>query len=319
MPSEQSPSSNARPPRTGSAAKGQHPPMTGGVRGLLGLPMRESGLLPTAPLTAPPRGHRYGQPPLPESEENEESFREIALDEESIEAGGSAGTHPQSDFPGSLPRDGASFPRAMPENPADRRSAPAAMSVENREHTSFVIPGVSTHRTEFAALSHTSDTTKVTQPEESQEPGPDKMAPMHPPVSLPHPRETAMFDSEFLSRLEHLAIQGANARNDSETQRRSVMALSPSLVEQIGISNGQQSDNDVARRFAQLQRVVTDLAARISSQAAQIRDESQAQQRERKTPPQRMVVVQRVNASSTTPRAFWERSRLGRFYLKTGR
>jgi hypothetical protein len=32
-----------------------------------------------------------------------------------------------------------------------------------------------------------------------------------------------------------------------------------------------------------------------------------------------MVVVQREDASSTTPRAFWERSRLGRFSLKTGR
>jgi hypothetical protein len=142
---------------------------------------------------------------------------------------------------------------------------------------------------------------------------------MHAPVSLPHPRETATIDGEFLSRLEHLVIEGAKARNDSETQRRSVMALSPSLVEQMGISNGQQGDTDVAGRLAQLQRVVGDLAATVSSQAAQMRDERQAQQRERKTPPERMVVVQRVAASSTTPRAFWERSRLGRFYLKTGR
>jgi hypothetical protein len=320
MPSEQSPSSNARPTRTWSAAKGQHPPMIGGVRGLLGLPMRESGLLPTAPLTAPPRGHHYGQPPLSESEENEESFREIARDEELIEAGGSAGADPQSDFPGSLPHDGASFPRAIPENPADGRRAPAAISVEHREHTSFVIPGVSTHRTEFMALSHTSDTTKVTQPEESQEPGPDKMAPMHAHVSLPHPRETAMFDGEFLSRLEHLAIEGAKARNDSETQRRSVMGLSPSPVEQMGISNGQQGDTDVARRLAQLQRVVSDLAATVSSQAARSRDESQIQSRDQKKPPlQRTVIIKHSDGSSATPRAFWERSRLGRFFLKTGR
>ena len=102
----------------GSAEKGKHPPITGGVRGLLGLPMRESGLQPTASLTAPLRGHHYGQPPLPASEENDESFREIALDEELIEAGGSAGADPQSDFPGSLPRDDASFPRATPRKPS---------------------------------------------------------------------------------------------------------------------------------------------------------------------------------------------------------
>src|SRR4249919_2720393 len=150
MPSEQSPPSNARPTRTGSTEKGLHPSSTGGVRGLLGLPMRESGLQPTASLTAP-RGHHSGQPPLPASGENDESLREIARDEELIEAGGSAGTDPESDFSGSLPHDVASAPSAIPENPADPRSTPSAMSAEHREQTSFLIPGVSTQRTEFAA------------------------------------------------------------------------------------------------------------------------------------------------------------------------
>jgi hypothetical protein len=282
----------------------------------LGLPFSDRGALSTVALTAPLDRHRYRQSPLPASEENDESFREIARDEELIEAGGSGGAHPQRDFPGSLPHDGASFPRAIPENPADTCSAPSAMSVEQGEHTSFVIPGVSTHRTEFAALSRTLDTTKVTQPEESQEPGPDKITPLHASVSLSHPRETA---SEFLSRLEHLVIEGAKARNDWETQRTSVITLSPRLVEQMGVPNGEQGDSDVARRLAHLQRTVRDLAATVSSQAARSRDESQARGRERKTPAERMVVVQRVGSSSTTPRAFWERSRLGRFYLKTGR
>src|SRR5215831_4667984 len=103
MPSEQSPLNNSSPARKGSSEKGQHPPITGGVRGLLGLPIRASGVWSTTPLTAPPRGHHYGQPPLPASEE-----------------GGSA--DPQSDFPHALLRDGASLPRAIPENPADTRS-----------------------------------------------------------------------------------------------------------------------------------------------------------------------------------------------------
>ncbi len=317
MPPEQPPS-NARPARTGSAEKGKHPPITDGVRGLLGLPIRESGLTPTALLTAPLRSHRYRQPPLAASEENDESFREIALDEELIEAGGSAGTDPQSDFPGSLPGDGASFFGATPRKPVDARSAPSAMSVEHRERMSFAIPGVSTHRTEFVALSPTPDTTKVTQPE-SQESGLDKMAPLHAAVPFPPAREPAMFDNEFLSRLEHLVIEGAKARNDSKTQSRSVIALGPSLVERMGVPNGGQGDTDVARRLAHLQRTVRDLAAAVSSQAAQMRDRSQAQGRERTAAAERVVVVQRVNASSTTPRAFWERSRLGRFYLKTGR
>ena len=320
MPSEQSPSSNARLNRAGSAAKGHYPPTTRGVRGLLGLPMRESGLLSTAPLTAPPRAHHDGQRSLPESGENDESFREIARDEESIEAEGSAGTDPQSDFPSSLPRDGGSSLGAMPKNPSDTRSAPRPMSVEDRQATSFVIPGVSTHRTEFAALSRTSDTTKVRQPEESKEPRPDKMAPMHAPVSLSHPRETAMFDSEFLSRLEHLVSEGTNLRNESEIQRASVMALSSGVVEQLGLPNEEQGDTDVARGLARLQRVVSELSATVSSQVARNRNESQAQPRERKTPPpQRTVIIKRSDALSTTPRAFWERSRLGRFYLRAGR
>ena len=314
MPSEQSTSSNASPTRTGSAGKGQQPPTTGGVRELLGLPMRESGVLPTAPLTAPSRGQRYEQPPSPASEENGESFREIAPDEELIEAEGSARADLQDNFPASLPRHGALSSGVVPEHPVDQRSAPPAMTLAHREHTSFDIPGVSTHRTEFTALSRTSDTTKITRPEESHKPSPDKTAP-HASASLAHPNEKQMLDSEFLSRLEHFFGEGTHVRNDSEAKRASLMAPSPSLVAQLGAANGEQGDTDVVGRLAQLQRVVGELAATVSRN----RDESQAQGSKPKTPPERMVVVQRVAASSTTPRAFWERSRLGRFYLRTGR
>ena len=99
----------------------------------------------------------------------------------------------------------------------------------------------------------------------------------------------------------------------------SVVSRSPSPVEQMGVPNGEHGDTDVARRLAHLQRTVNELAATVAAQAVHIRDERQAQGRERMTPPQRTVVVQRVDASSTTPRAFWERSRLGRLHLRTGR
>src|SRR5215510_759699 len=103
MPPEQPPASNAQPACTGSAEKGKHSPITGGVRGLLGLPMRGSGVLATAPLTAPLLEHHYGQVPLPESEENDERFRELTADEELIEAGSSNDADPQSNFSASLP------------------------------------------------------------------------------------------------------------------------------------------------------------------------------------------------------------------------
>ena len=88
----------------------------------------------------------------------------------------------------------------------------------------------------------------------------------------------------------------------------------------MGLPNAERGSQDWAQRFEQLQRTVRELAATVSSQAARQRDESQAQRHERTTSPtQRVVVIKRSDESSTTPRAFWERSRLGRFYLKTGR
>jgi hypothetical protein len=271
---------------------------------------------------------------LPTSEGNDESFREVALDEGLIEEGGRAGTETperpisalqtyetgaQSDSPRSLLHDGASLSRAIPENPADTRSTATKMPTEQREQTHFVIPGVSTHRTEFAALSPTSDTTKVTPQAEALETSPDQVAPLHAPVLLPHTRETATFDSAFLSRLEQFVTEGAQAQHSSEAQWPATAPRSPNPVEHMGIPNGEQGDADVARRLTQLQRTVSELAATVAAQAAHMRDESQTQGHERKTPPQRMVVVQRRENASTTPCAFWERSRLGRLHLRTGR
>ena len=85
------------------------------------------------------------------------------------------------------------------------------------------------------------------------------------------------------------------------------------------MQNGERGGQDLAQRFEQLQRTVRELAATVSSQETRHRDESQAQRRERQTSPQRTVIIKHSDALSTTPRAFWERSRLGRFHLKTGR
>jgi hypothetical protein len=93
------------------------------------------------------------------------------------------------------------------------------------------------------------------------------------------------------------------------------MTPSSSLVEQPGVPNEDQGDTDVARRLAQLQRVVRELAATVSRN----RDESQARHRELKMPPRQRTVIIERSGGSTTPPAFWERSRLGRFYLRTGR
>ena len=208
----------------------------------------------------------------------------------------------------------------MQENAADARSTPTEPSAEQREQTRLVIPGVSTHRTDFPALSETADTPTISVEGEPRDAIPQQAAPLNAPVSLPHARAMTTSDVELLTRLEQLVTEGARTQPSSEARSRSSAPLSPSLLEQMGMQNGERGGQDLAQRFEHLQRTVRDLAATVSSQAARSRDESQLQSRDqKKTPPQRMVIIKRSDASSTTPRAFWERSRLGRFYLKTGR
>jgi hypothetical protein len=313
MPSEQPPPHNTSSTRQGPPETLQYPPSRGGVRMLLGLPFSDSGALSTVALTAPLGRHRYGQSPLPASEENDESFREVALDEGFTEEVGNKSTDrherpistlhtyetdPQSDFPRAPLRHGDRFSRAMRENAADARSKPTEPSAEHREQTRLVIPGVSTHRTPFPTLFQTTDTPTISVEGEPRDAIPQQAAPLNAPVSLPHAREMTTSDVELLTRLEQLVIEGASAQ---------------------GMQNGERGGQDLAQRFEHLQRTVRDLAATVSSQAAQMRDNNQTHRHGRTTPAERVVVVPRVNASSSTPRAFWERSRLGRSYLKTGR
>ena len=319
MPSEASPPGHASPNRNGSSEQDQRPLTTGGVRGLLGLPLRASGGRSTAPLSAPPRGHHYGQPPLFASGESDEGLPEGARDAGLSQERERTGVDSRSDVPRALPRGGASLPQSQPESPAETHSTSTRTPGEHHEHTSFVIPGVSMQRTEFTALSHPADTAQVTPQAAAPATGPDQGAPLHASILLPHTRTATMFDGELLSRLEQLVTDGAQAQHGLAAQRPAVVSRSPSPVEQMGVPHGEHGDTAMARQLAQLQRTVSELAATIAAQAIHTRDQSQAQARERMTPPQRTVVVQRVDASSTTPGAFWERSRLGRLHLRTGR
>ena len=315
MPSEQSPAHNPGSARQGPAEQLQHPSSGGGVRMLLGLPFSDSGAPSTAALTAPPGRQRYGQSPLSAPEEGDESFGETPPDEGVIAEAREA----VADFP-ALRHDGTPFSRARRENATEAHQALTPPSAEPREQTHLAIPGVSTHRTAFAALSQTADTPTSSMEGEPQGAIPPQAAPLNAPVSRPQAREVTTSDVELLTRLEQLVTEGARAQQSSPAWSRASAPLSPGPLEQMGLQNGERGDQDLAQRFEQLQRTVRELAATVSSQAARHRDESQAQWRERTTSPtQRVVVIKRSDESSTTPRAFWERSRLGRFYLKTGR
>ena len=281
---------------------------------LLGLPFSDSAVSTVALATASGR-HRHGQSPLTAAEESDESFGETAPDEGVIEETRGAvanfserlarsftyETDTPRDFPRAPRRDGAPFSREMRENAADGRSTLTEPSAEHREQTRLVVPGASTHRTDFPALSLNTDTPTISVDVEGEPWNaiPQQAARLSAPVSLPRARERTTSDVKLLTRLEQLVTEGARP---------------------LGMQNGERGGQDLAQRFEQLQRTVRDLAATVSSQAARSRDESQLQSRDQKrTPLQRTVIIKHSEASSTAPRAFWERSRLGRFYLRSGR
>lgn len=299
---------------------------------LLGLPFSDSALS-TVALSGPSGRHRYGQSPLAAAEESDESFGETAPDEGVIEETRGAvadsterlarslvyETDTPRDFVRAPRHDGASFSRAIRENSADARSTLTEPSAEHREQTRLVIPGVSIHRTAFPTLSQTVDTQTNSVKEELRDAIPPQAAPLNAPVSLPRAREMITSNGELLTRLEQLVTEGVETQKSSEARTRLSAPRSPGLPERIGMESGERRGQELVYRFEQLQRTVRDLAATVS-QTARNRDESQAQRSEPKTlPRQRAVIIQRSDRLSTAPRAFWERSRLGRFYLRTGR
>ena len=335
MSSEQLPPNNTSASRPGTREKGQAPSVKGGVRGLLGLPFPDSHLPSTTTLTAPSGAHRSGQLLLPAREENDEIFREVALDEGLIEEWDSPAldaperpistlhayeTDTQGNFPRPLQHDSAPLLRSMRKNAADAPTTPTKSSAEQRGRTSLVIPGVSTQRTDFPALAQTAAAPTISLEGEAQETILPKMTPHNTLVLSPQARETTLFDTKFMARLEQLVTEDGKAQHASEARSMPSALSPPSLVDRMGVQNGERGSKDLAQRLEQLQRTVRDLSATLSSHAARNRDESEIQRRERRTPPrQRMAVIKHVEAPSTAPRAFWERSRLGRLHLRTGR
>ena len=197
-----------------------------------------------------------------------------------------------------------------------RAQQPTEPSAEHREQTT---PGYSrsldTQNCVSGFIPDTRTLRRISWRENRGNAIPQQAAPLNAPVSLPH---------RARRQCQKRVLPGSNiSLLRAQTRRRAQLrhgARSPSPAEHMGVQNGERGGQDCGPATSNICNArCSDLAATVSSQAAHMRDESQAHRRERKTPPQRVVVVQRVDASSTTPRAFWERSRLGRLHLKTGR
>jgi hypothetical protein len=80
-----------------------------------------------------------------------------------------------------------------------------------------------------------------------------------------------------------------------------------------------QVESSLVDQVDQLRRTVKDLEARVASQAARHHEEIQSERRGPTSPAPRVVVVTHFDASSMTPRAFWERRCGARLSLRTGR
>lgn len=80
-----------------------------------------------------------------------------------------------------------------------------------------------------------------------------------------------------------------------------------------------QSNRDAAERIEQLRRTVQELTSKVSTLQARTNNETKQQQPEQTPPPptQPVVIIKRASNQARTPCAFWERSYLSRFHLRT--
>jgi len=313
MRSEQPPPPDPAPTRE-TPPDAVRPPYRGGVRRLLGLPVNGIGAAAAALAASSAGRHRYEPSPLPAPDESDGGFEEsVATATITGEERGSGpdilerarhGPTEESDTVRDFPR--APRPDEAPWSAATEWHAaegpqPPQPSAGHREQTRLVIPGVSARRTVFPALSETADTPAIGLGGERRDAIPEQAAPLNSLASLPPGREMAASDVELFTRLEQLVTEGVKAKKGSQAPAVSASELPP---EPRGELNGERSIPALAQRLDQLQRTVHRLAAAVSSQEAR-RTESQFHI----TPPE---------GPSSAPRAFWERSRLGRGF-HTGR
>ena len=87
----------------------------------------------------------------------------------------------------------------------------------------------------------------------------------------------------------------------------------------IGSDVFNKSNRKAAERIEQLQHAVQRLASKVSSQQAKANNETQLEKPAQMQPPpvQPVVIRKRFSNQTSTPSAFWERSYLSHFHLKT--
>ena len=328
----------------------EHPRST--VRVLLGLPVDKEGNRPTTGKLTLPAGLRYGQSPLPEWD-NTESRQERREEQdnwdewpgEEIDNQGSAAldqpVRPISQRQTS--RAGALFSSvtsqstpASASQPPDHLPTPTAPARLERTH--LEMPGVSTRRQDFPALSQP-DTTGTTSPDgadRTEASGLERYGRPAPSASSALGPKT--LDADLLDRLERLvadteadhsaevgttsvsdrtAPRHGSATDGPQVGRRSSASHSP--VEQTNVQRLDRANQALAAQLEQLRRMVGELAKKSAPQPAQQPAPPQPRERPASQPAQRTVIVKHPPPLSRTPRAFWERRYLSRASLRSMR
>ena len=119
---------------------------------------------------------------------------------------------------------------------------------------------------------------------------------------------------EFPPRMAQLFVDPEESRQDKLNQILGVSApqsVCPSIVN--------RSNTEAADRIEQLRQAVHHLSAKVASQPARSIYEAEQQQPQQTPPPlvEPIVIIKRSSSRARTPCAFWERSYMGRFHLRS--
>lgn len=316
------------------------------VRVLLGMPVNEGSDRPVVARSTPTARFTFSL-----LADLDERVREARLDEELIEEmdSGSAdatdptphgATEPQASSPKRSLHELVSASTSSQNNEKSSSVGSDLQQTTPRERTSIEIPGVSTRKHDVPVSSPPEDSRESVQKKTPHEESGEPLQPVT--ASGRYPREADARDAELLTRLERFVAEAETIRQ-SETQMtgepnqtapqsifsvhsREVRPLSPAFLPANlpGQRNGadlEHTNRKMAEQLRQLQRTVHELTVLVSSLSAQHTDGGQPPRREQTTlqSVHHTTIIKQSRSPFGTTRAFWERSRLSRVHLRTGR
>ena len=316
-------SSEQLPPKTRSAPRENGRAPLGGVssghyfRTLLGLPSTADGTIAARALTAPSGGGFYSESLLSSFEERHHSSGEPLERDVVVEEVRETSKHNRQDgddrwntHDGERHRDAP--PSLTAGNGAGHRALSADDIADRNTPAGSVFARASVQSSELRpSVARAVDVTDVSH---------DALRPQS--TVLPTRRSAAGELADVRDTASLVRSQPSGHKTLQHDAGPATVAWSAPVstrAHETTMRETRQAESSLVDQLDQLRRTVRDLEARVASQAARHHEEIQAERRGRTSPPPRVVVVTRSEASSMTPRAFWERRRMARLSLRTGR